>query len=98
MADPYNVLLVLPLLKENQDYPLVEVSRRMKNLLAKLPHHPVEEDFLISSGKISELAIPYEKLSNVQMEAISITEAAGHVCAETITPYPPGIPLLLMGS
>jgi arginine/lysine/ornithine decarboxylase len=97
MADPYNVLLVLPLLKENQDYPLVEVSRRMKSLLAKLPNHPVEEDFLISSGKISELAIPYEKLSNVQMEAISITEAAGHVCAETITPYPPGIPLLLMG-
>jgi arginine/lysine/ornithine decarboxylase len=97
LADPYNVLLILPLLKKNHDYPLVEVCRRMKELLVKIPYQPGEEEFLISSGKISELAIPYEKLSSVQKEAISITEAAGHVCAETITPYPPGIPLLLMG-
>ena len=97
LADPYNVLLILPLLKENQDYPLVEAGRRMKELLAKVPYRQVEEEFLISSGNISELAIPYEKLSNVEKEAVSITEAAGQVCAETITPYPPGIPLLLLG-
>jgi arginine/lysine/ornithine decarboxylase len=97
LADPYNVLMILPLLKEGQEYPLVEVCRRMKELLVKFPYQPVEEEFLNSSGNISELAIPYEKLSSVQKEAISITEAAGYVCAETITPYPPGIPLLLMG-
>jgi arginine/lysine/ornithine decarboxylase len=28
---------------------------------------------------------------------VPISEAAGQVCAETIIPYPPGIPLLLMG-
>jgi arginine/lysine/ornithine decarboxylase len=97
LADPSNVLLILPLLKENQDYPLVEASRKIKELLAGVPYRPCEEELLISTGKISELAIPYEKLSNIEREVISISEAAGQVCAETIIPYPPGIPLLLMG-
>jgi arginine/lysine/ornithine decarboxylase len=97
LADPYNVLLILPLLKENQNYPLVEASRKIKGLLEEIPYRPIEEDNLISSGKISELAISYERLSNTENEVISIAEAAGQVCSETIIPYPPGIPLLLMG-
>ena len=47
--------------------------------------------------KSLELAIPYEKLTNYEKEAAEISEAAGKVCAETIIPYPPGIPLLLTG-
>jgi arginine/lysine/ornithine decarboxylase len=97
LADPYNVLLILPLLKENQDYPLLEASREIKELLAEMPYCPIEEEFIISTEKISELAIPYEKLSNIESDIIPISEAAGQVCAETIIPYPPGIPLLLMG-
>ncbi|MDQ0999988.1 arginine/lysine/ornithine decarboxylase [Neobacillus niacini] len=97
LADPYNVLLILPLLKENQDYPLAEASRKIKELLEEIPYSPIEDKFLIRTGKISELAIPYESLSNTENEVIPISEAAGQVCAETIIPYPPGIPLLLMG-
>jgi arginine/lysine/ornithine decarboxylase len=97
LADPYNVLLILPLLKENQDYPLVEASSKIKAVLADVPKHSIEEQYKIRSGTISELAIPYEKLSNVEKEAVQISEAVGNVCGETIIPYPPGIPLLLMG-
>jgi arginine/lysine/ornithine decarboxylase len=97
LADPYNVLLILPLLKENQDYPLAEAGSKIKELLQDIPYSPIEDEFFISSGKISELAIPYETLSNIENQVIPISEAAGQVCAETIIPYPPGIPLLLMG-
>ncbi|MEH7492281.1 aminotransferase class I/II-fold pyridoxal phosphate-dependent enzyme [Neobacillus niacini] len=97
LADPHNVLLILPLLKENQNYPLAEASRKIKELLEEIPYRPIEDETIISSGKLSELAIPYEKLSNIENEVIPIAEAAGQVCAETIVPYPPGIPLLLMG-
>lgn len=97
LADPYNVLLILPLLKENQDYPLLEASRKIKELLAEMPYCPIQEEFIISTEKISELAIPFEKLLNIESDIIQISEAAGQVCAETIIPYPPGIPLLLMG-
>jgi arginine/lysine/ornithine decarboxylase len=97
LADPSNVLLILPLLKENQNYPLVDASRKIKEMLEGVPYHPSEDELIVSTGRISELAIPYEKLSNIESEVISISEAAGQVCAETIIPYPPGIPLLLMG-
>jgi arginine/lysine/ornithine decarboxylase len=97
LADSNNVLLILPLLKEDQDYPLVEASRKIKELLAEIPYCPNEDEIHISTGKISELAISYEELSNIENEVIPISEAAGQVCAETIIPYPPGIPLLLMG-
>ncbi|KGM45369.1 aminotransferase class I/II-fold pyridoxal phosphate-dependent enzyme [Neobacillus niacini] len=98
LADPYNVLLILPLLKENHHYPLGEASRKIKELLKEIPYRPAEEEVLVSTGgMISELAIPYEELSKVESEVIPISQAAGQVCAETIIPYPPGIPLLLTG-
>jgi arginine/lysine/ornithine decarboxylase len=97
LADPYNVLLILPLLKENQDFPLFEACRRIKEILVDIPYHSMEEEVQISSRKISELAIPYEKWSLYEQEVIDISTAAGYICAETIIPYPPGIPLLLTG-
>jgi arginine/lysine/ornithine decarboxylase len=97
LADPYNVLLILPLLKQGQDIPLVETGRRIRELLVDIPFHPKEEEVLTSSGKISELAIPYDKWSCYEQEIKDISRAAGFICAETIIPYPPGIPLLLTG-
>lgn len=97
LADPYNVVLVLPLLKKDQDYPLMTAAQRISKLLADTPHHTLKDTVSISSNKISELAIPYNKMENFKKREISIFEAAGNVSAETIIPYPPGIPLLLMG-
>ncbi|MDF2791107.1 MAG: arginine decarboxylase, partial [Neobacillus sp.] len=77
--------------------PLSEASRKIKELLEEITYSPIEYETIISTAKISELAISYEKLSNIEKEVIPIAEAAGQVCAETIIPYPPGIPLLLMG-
>ncbi len=34
---------------------------------------------------------------NLTVKEIEITAALGEVCAETIIPYPPGIPLLIKG-
>lgn len=97
LADPFNVLLILPLLKEGQVFPLVQASGEIKQLLDKVQFSSIEDDLLISPSKITELAIPYEKQSNVEKEEVLISEAAGQVCAESITPYPPGVPLLLLG-
>ncbi|MDR7080372.1 arginine/lysine/ornithine decarboxylase [Neobacillus niacini] len=97
LADPYNVLLILPLLKEGQEYPLFEASRKIQDVLSELPCHSIEDEYPLSTGEISELAVPYENLSNYEKIVIQFSEAAGKVCAETIIPYPPGIPLLLEG-
>ncbi len=97
LADPYNVLFILPLLKENQTYPLMETAAKIKAALAGVPVQAVPEGLHRSGGKITELAISYLDMSKYKEGHVPIAEATNHVCAETVIPYPPGIPLLLIG-
>ncbi|MEH7335686.1 aminotransferase class I/II-fold pyridoxal phosphate-dependent enzyme [Neobacillus drentensis] len=97
LADPYNVLLILPLLKQGQNYPLEETALKIKTILEDLPNQEWKEDYQPAAGSISGLAIPYKEMSSLKEQDIHINKAVGHVCAETIIPYPPGIPLLIKG-
>ncbi|MCL6574083.1 MAG: aminotransferase class I/II-fold pyridoxal phosphate-dependent enzyme [Bacillus sp. (in: Bacteria)] len=97
LADPFNVLFILPLLKEGQCYPLAETVLKIKEALEGLTFKEENEEFRIYNQKISTLAIPYQEMADLGTKDIVIAEAMGLVCAETITPYPPGIPLLLKG-
>ncbi|WP_413304853.1 aminotransferase class I/II-fold pyridoxal phosphate-dependent enzyme [Bacillus sp. 1P10SD] len=97
LADPYNVLFVLPLLKEGQRYPFEDTARKIKKVCKDLPFHEQKSKLTMSNRKVSELAIPYKEMDNLESMDVPITEAIGSVCAETIIPYPPGIPLLLKG-
>ncbi|MDN3020013.1 aminotransferase class V-fold PLP-dependent enzyme [Paenibacillus sp. BSR1-1] len=97
LADPYNVLLILPLLKQGQTYPLEETALKIKTILEDLPYQECKEDYQPAAGRISGLAIPYKEMSSLKEQDMHINNAVGHVCAETIIPYPPGIPLLLKG-
>ncbi|MFL6516561.1 MAG: arginine decarboxylase, partial [Bacillus sp. (in: firmicutes)] len=53
--------------------------------------------FEVASQKISTLAIPFKEMGNLMVKEVDITAVIGEVCAETIIPYPPGIPLLIKG-
>ncbi|WP_066074707.1 aminotransferase class I/II-fold pyridoxal phosphate-dependent enzyme [Neobacillus soli] len=97
LADPYNVLFILPLLKEGQCYPFDETISKIKMAFEDLPHGHLIGEFQLDNQKISTLAIPYKEMTNVRVKDILMTEALGNVCAEAIIPYPPGIPLLLKG-
>lgn len=97
LADPHNVLLVIPLLKEKQFYPFTDTLLKIKQVVKDTLFEKEEEIVYVSSEKISELAIPYKEMANYQTAVVPLDEAAGHVCAESIIPYPPGIPLLLAG-
>lgn len=99
LADPFNVLFILPLLKEGQSYPLAETVLKMKEAMDGLIFHEEKEAFQIQiyNQKVSTLAIPYKEMLDLGTKDIFITEAIGLVCAEAIIPYPPGIPLLLKG-
>jgi arginine/lysine/ornithine decarboxylase len=97
LADPYNVLLVLPLLKEGQRYPFGETGRKIKKVCKNLPFQEQKSKMTLSNRKVSELAISYMEMDKIESMDVLIAEAVGFVCAETIIPYPPGIPLLLKG-
>lgn len=97
LADPYNVLFILPLLKDKQGYPFDETALKMTKALDSLPLQKIKEEFQPADRKISELATPYKEMSKFEVKDVPISETLGMVCAEMVIPYPPGIPLLLMG-
>ncbi|WP_160725696.1 aminotransferase class I/II-fold pyridoxal phosphate-dependent enzyme [Bacillus sp. USDA818B3_A] len=97
LADPYNVLFILPLLKKGQAYPLQETLEKMKRALEGLTIKEIDEEFHPGVQRISELAISYSEMEELGMGQVLAESALGLICAETIIPYPPGIPLLLKG-
>lgn len=97
LADPDNVLFVLPLLKENQPYPLEETAEKVQRVLMDVPVASQQKVQHQSDKKISELAISFKEMENYNKFDRSITSSINYISAETIIPYPPGIPLLLKG-
>ncbi len=97
LADPYNVLFILPLLKDGQTYRLEAVAEKLNKALIGFPLCEIKEEYHMGGQKISELAIPYKEMADLALEEVQIANASGTICAESIIPYPPGIPLLVMG-
>ncbi|MBP2242561.1 arginine/lysine/ornithine decarboxylase [Cytobacillus eiseniae] len=98
MADPFNVLLVFPLLKKDMTYPIKEIISRFKRALQ--PDQIVGKTKIKSTFRkpdISSLAISIKDRSTFQIGTIPLEDAVGKVCAQLIIPYPPGIPLLFPG-
>ncbi|KKB42828.1 aminotransferase class I/II-fold pyridoxal phosphate-dependent enzyme [Bacillus thermotolerans] len=98
LADPLQVLCTFPLLKEGE-------CEFMNQLETKLEICRLEERYMpLSSIKLPvyqegliELALPYELQVHCPTEWVTLQEAAGRVVAETIIPYPPGIPFIMKG-
>jgi arginine/lysine/ornithine decarboxylase len=97
LADPYNVLFVLPLLKVNQSYPFKQTVDKFKKILSGVSFHSIKETNSIQNQKISGLSFSYKEMKGLMRVEVSISEAIGMVAAEMVIPYPPGIPLLLIG-
>lgn len=98
LADPENVLFILPLLKRNQANRLAEAIEKIRVTLAE--EEPISDnrkELQMNGSKVTELAIPYHQMAAYEKMNIPIAGAVGQVCAETVIPYPPGIPLLLAG-
>lgn len=95
LADPYNVLFVLPLLKNGMEYPFERILNGIRKAVGKsLKEGKSKRTNYFQKERISTL----QTCHRTQKErTIPLSEAAGYLCAETIIPYPPGVPLLLRG-
>jgi arginine/lysine/ornithine decarboxylase len=97
LADPYNILFVLPLVKEAQMYPFKEALEKIRTAFTDISSTPMIEILPRKNKQISPLTIGYKEMKNFEKMDILLSESAEMVAAETIIPYPPGIPLLLQG-
>ncbi|MHC8514855.1 aminotransferase class I/II-fold pyridoxal phosphate-dependent enzyme [Sporosarcina sp. ITBMC105] len=100
LADPYQVLIILPLTLQETKFPL---QRWLKKMHAAVPLLGKELQVILPTALpawptgISTLDKSPSSIKKIGHEWIHIEEASGRVAASSLIPYPPGIPLLLTG-
>lgn len=90
MADRQGVIALLSAGHEEAD---------LERLLQGLHSLPSDQEPRRSGPRwrIPETALSLRDAFNARHETVSVDEAAGRICAELISPYPPGVPALLPG-
>ncbi|MGN4427198.1 aminotransferase class I/II-fold pyridoxal phosphate-dependent enzyme [Bacillus cereus group sp. MYBK30-1] len=95
MADPYNVLFILPLQVNEEYMKAIEILRvalqqyKVKDKTASIRY--------TYKGEISPLPYTYKQLERYEKKLVSMEESVGMIASEMVIPYPPGIPLIMYG-
>ncbi|QED45862.1 aminotransferase class I/II-fold pyridoxal phosphate-dependent enzyme [Cytobacillus dafuensis] len=99
MADPYNVLLIFPLLKSDMEYSIEDMVDRFEAALQSVTIHkqPKKAKAAFIKSSISKLVLNAKQRADLTSVSVPMEEAIGKVCAQFVIPYPPGIPLLFPG-
>ena len=97
------VLLVLPLLKEGHGFFIEELISRLELVNWDRETKPrAETDSFKEIGisnelKHTELALSYEEMEKLDVKKLDLSHSIGEIAAESIIPYPPGIPIIQRG-
>ncbi|AOV06332.1 aminotransferase class I/II-fold pyridoxal phosphate-dependent enzyme [Sporosarcina ureilytica] len=100
LADPFQVLLILPLLKKGQLYDIETICNKIERAVKWLHVHEEKKNVStppITVNQISELCYNRSELEQFQVDWVQYNQTVGMIAAASIIPYPPGIPLLLAG-
>lgn len=100
LADSRNILFVLPILKVNQDYSCTKIVEAIQKAVALLKTEDRKQCIfpIVEEGDVmTELALSFSEMNSRQTELIEVACAENRIAAETITPYPPGIPYIMNG-
>ena len=101
LADMEQVLIILPLLKQGIVYPFTVLRTHIKNAITKLLISPRQQKvpllMQLENQKVSKPITSIAKARQSEIEWIPYTKAIGRISAELIIPYPPGIPLFVVG-
>ncbi|MDI2585658.1 aminotransferase class I/II-fold pyridoxal phosphate-dependent enzyme [Psychrobacillus sp. NEAU-3TGS] len=100
LADTHQVLLILPLLKGEHEYPFADIRKRIKHAVDELRKEVANspsEGHPIIQKPLSTLQMSVGVLSEKQGEWIPYTRSIGRIAKAMVIPYPPGIPLIIPG-
>lgn len=100
LADPQQVLFILPLLKVGQSYPFAELRVRIRDAVASLQKEKSAQLEMIKPLMLQKVSVP--QLTNEQVmlgekEWIPYMRAIDRISAAMVIPYPPGVPLFVPG-
>ncbi len=100
LADTYQVLIILPLLKKDQDYPFAEVRKRIKMAVDELKKETpiIPKDIRNKSFKsVSTIEMNMSLLNEKKGEWVPYVRSIGRIAKGILIPYPPGVPLFIPG-
>ena len=97
LADPLNVLFILPLSHEYSFHDMISRIRKAVHRNEKQPNTFTKRNELTFPMDISELALQFSEQHKFHVEEVQLDKVVGKISAETIVPYPPGIPVLIKG-
>ena len=101
LADPSQVLLILPLLKRDFSFPYEEAVSRISRALEGEPVVEVSPlirtNHTVRESHYSTLALTLAEMYEKEEVLVPLDESEGEISAGMVTPYPPGIPLLVPG-
>ena len=92
MSDNKNVVLIPSPFNTENDFKSLEKALKSCNIKCL---EDEEIDFYLTDLPKRSLE-PFEVL-DAEYERVSIDKAIGKIVAESIVPYPPGVPMLIMG-
>lgn len=97
LADPCNVLFVLPLAGREG---WTSITDKIKQTVQHLPIQTIQQhahQSFENIGNLSTLAIPYKEMKKFKKKRVPLLQTKDRIAAESVIPYPPGIPLILEG-
>lgn len=100
LADPIQVLAILPLLKYGEVYDYAMARTRFKNAMVRLKSQkkqPARIENIVEAQKVSTPLLSLEQVQKNKKAWIPYMRAIGMIAASMVIPYPPGIPLILPG-
>ena len=83
-----------PFQKINQ---LKKAVKRVNGQLKNIVRHDTIETARLFQQKVQGLSLSYAEMNKLGKKQVPLNKARGFVAAESVIPYPPGIPLLLKG-
>lgn len=100
LADTYQVLFILPLLKVEHEYPFAEIRKRIKHAVDDLRKEVASSSNDVKPvhhKSISTLHMSTSLLNEKEGEWIPYVRSMGRISKGMVIPYPPGIPLIVPG-
>jgi len=75
-----------------------DIKAFVKAIKSLQPRKPIKfNNFYFPATPMEIVLSPREVFTKYKKKKVPIDESVGYICAETIAPYPPGIPVLLPG-
>ncbi|WP_377559102.1 aminotransferase class I/II-fold pyridoxal phosphate-dependent enzyme [Ornithinibacillus salinisoli] len=97
LATSNQVLIIHGLERLKTIIKLEKAVKTMNEQLKYNQNHATIDVSILFSEPLQELALSYQEMNKQKTNKVTLSEAVGCIAAESIIPYPPGIPLIVKG-